>query len=156
MNNVTTIPTIDVFFLGSGLPDNLRKVINQLINQPGVSTPSAPDLVDALLFKYPMAHDWQSEIYSLGETELVALRSAKWWHSLFKISFDFPTRDVVHQDKSFILLQLDSITNLLLDEIKPIVSLREFYLFLLENQNLPGFMLILKDFYKTEASLLHS
>lgn len=156
MSNVTTIPTVDVFFLGSGLPNNLRKAINQLINQPGVPAPSASELMDALLFRYPMTHDWQSEIYSLGETELVALRSAKWWHSLFKIPLDFPTRYVVHQDKSFILIQLDSVTNLLLDEIKQQVSLREFYLFLLENQNLPGFMLISKDFYKTEACLLHS
>jgi hypothetical protein len=156
MSNVTTTPTVDVFFLGSGLPNNLRKTINQLINQPGVPAPSAPDLVDALLFNYPMTHDWQSEIYSIGEAELKALRAAKWWHSLFKMPLDFPTRYVVHQDKSFILTQLDSVTNLLLDEIKPLVSLREFYLFLLENQYLPGFMLISKDFYKTEASLLHS
>jgi len=65
-------------------------------------------------------------------------------------------RYVVHQDKSFIITQLDSITNLLLDEIRPIASLRDFYLFLLENRNLPGFMLIFKDFYKTESSLLNS
>jgi hypothetical protein len=156
MSNAATIPTVDVFFLGSKLPNNLKRAINKLINQPRVPAPSVPDLMDLLLFEYPMTHDWQSEIYGLGETELLALRPAKWWRSLFKMPLDFPMRDVVHQDNTFIIMQLDSITRLLLDEIRPVISLREFYLFLLENQNLPGFILISKEFYKAETGLLQS
>jgi hypothetical protein len=155
MRNPAIISTVDIFFLGSGLPNNLKRAINKLINRPGVPAPSVPALMDLLLFEYPMAHDWQSEIYSLEESELAALRLASWWRGLFKIPFSFPTNYVVHQDDDFIMIQLDSIHKLLLDEVRPMVALREFYLFLLENQNLPGFMLISKALYKSEAGVLN-
>ena len=111
--------------------------------------------MDALLFQYPMAQDWQSELYSLSSGELLALRQANWWRGLFRVvAPGFPMRSVVHQDATFLLLHLHSVANLLLNEIKLVPALREFYLFLLENQRLTGFISVPKAFYSAEAALL--
>lgn len=143
-----TIEDITLFYLNSNAPKNLKNYVSKLAKKAATPRLTTIELVDTLLDIYKLRHAWQKQVYCINHSEQASLLHQGLMRMLFPNQIaEFLNENTIHEDDEFIVFFTDSTIKMLRDIISAEVVLKDLYLFLLENQFLPGFLLVSKKFY---------
>ena len=144
-NNLPT-PANSKVAIGYLKGTGIRRVRNFAQKLPGTST---AELLVRLINKFPTISEHHPQYYSLSDKELACI--IEWKLTNLLLSFKSPywaTNPLIHEDDTHSLFQVDDVIKLLLDRIRGVDVLRDLYLFLLENGELTGVMMVSKSFYE--------
>ena len=140
---------VTLFNLNTKSPRYCRKQVSQLAARAAVA-PSAEEVLTWLTAKYKLTASAQPQVYQLNAKEEHLLWQTKQnLRLLVPYKFGGGPEDVlIFEDQHYFIFTADSCLHSLMRDLRNEPLLRELYLFLLENQALPGGIMISKGFYE--------
>lgn len=152
---------ISLFYLNRIAPKNCKGYLQKVLQKKDkqAAPPTVPEIVTLLTSRYKLAYAWQQQVYSISSQEEAELirRCFLGWILPYQV-LQIPPTDYLYQDEDLILFPGND-NRVLLDRLRDEVvgnsTLKDLYLFLLENQALPGFLVVSKVIITVSDVITH-